>query len=156
MKGRRRGRTLVLLLTTAIAGAIALSARWELSWRSEGPIVMWVGDGVVGLNIVFYPLDEGLETGVRLRDGGWKNAWGGLEWWPDGEFFPRRYKYIAVVVPLWMFIPLVLAIRVMSVIRARRARAGHCRACGYDLTGVTSGRCPECGCSRADSLKAES
>jgi hypothetical protein len=27
----------------------------------------------------------------------------------------------------------------------RRPRPGHCRRCGYDLTGTQSGRCPECG-----------
>jgi hypothetical protein len=32
--------------------------------------------------------------------------------------------------------------------RVRRfARRGGCRACGYDLTGNVSGRCPECGCA---------
>ena len=27
----------------------------------------------------------------------------------------------------------------------RRERLGLCRSCGYDLTGNTSGTCPECG-----------
>ena len=27
----------------------------------------------------------------------------------------------------------------------RRVPSGHCRKCGYDLTGNVSGRCPECG-----------
>lgn len=27
----------------------------------------------------------------------------------------------------------------------RRRRKGHCQRCGYDLTGNTSGVCPECG-----------
>jgi hypothetical protein len=27
----------------------------------------------------------------------------------------------------------------------RRLRRGCCPACGYDLTGNTSGTCPECG-----------
>jgi hypothetical protein len=27
--------------------------------------------------------------------------------------------------------------------------AGHCQTCGYDLTGNTSGRCPECGTETA-------
>jgi hypothetical protein len=26
-----------------------------------------------------------------------------------------------------------------------RRRAGRCAACGYDLTGITQGICPECG-----------
>jgi len=29
--------------------------------------------------------------------------------------------------------------------RDRRLPPGHCQACGYDLTGNVSGRCPECG-----------
>jgi hypothetical protein len=28
---------------------------------------------------------------------------------------------------------------------AKRASAGHCARCGYDLTGNVSGICPECG-----------
>lgn len=39
----------------------------------------------------------------------------------------------------------------IAFIRERRARErivaeSGCPACGYDLTGNTSGRCPECGC----------
>ena len=36
---------------------------------------------------------------------------------------------------------------VVAVLIARRRPypRGHCRRCGYDLTGNTSGRCPECG-----------
>jgi hypothetical protein len=30
-------------------------------------------------------------------------------------------------------------------LRGRLAKVGFCRACGYDLTGNTSGTCPECG-----------
>ncbi len=33
--------------------------------------------------------------------------------------------------------------------RLRRRRHGHCGACGYDLSGLASGMCPECGCQRA-------
>jgi len=32
-----------------------------------------------------------------------------------------------------------------DAIRLRRASAGLCVACGYNLTGNTSGTCPECG-----------
>ena len=33
---------------------------------------------------------------------------------------------------------------------ARRVPPGHCRQCGYNLTGNVSGRCPECGAGTAD------
>lgn len=50
-----------------------------------------------------------------------------------------------VHIPLW--IPL-LAVAMPSVFfwrRDRRPPPGHCQTGGYDLTGATSGRCPECG-----------
>ena len=36
--------------------------------------------------------------------------------------------------------------------RARRAAAGRCARCGYDLTGNVSGVCPECGAPEVDTL----
>ncbi len=51
------------------------------------------------------------------------------------------------VCPLW--IPLVLiALPTGSLFwsdRHKRTRVGRCAMCGYDLTGNTSGTCPECG-----------
>ena len=32
-----------------------------------------------------------------------------------------------------------------GILRPRAPRPGHCRNCGYDLTGNLSGICPECG-----------
>jgi len=65
--------------------------------------------------------------------------------------WPRRTmgcNIVETVIPLW--IPFILAGILPFVLvrrsRARRARlAGRCRSCGYDLTGNTSGVCPECG-----------
>lgn len=37
-----------------------------------------------------------------------------------------------------------------AIVRRRRARRGQCLACGYDLTGLPSPRCPECGTSFAE------
>ena len=52
------------------------------------------------------------------------------------------------VVPLYSVF-LVVAIATLLVWRfAPKCPPGHCKKCGYDLTGNTSGRCPECGTSR--------
>ena len=59
-------------------------------------------------------------------------------------------SYWAVTFPMWLLmVPAILLVTVAwllsSLRRAVRSRAGRCRACGYDLTGNTSGICPECG-----------
>lgn len=47
------------------------------------------------------------------------------------------------------FVPGVAAAAMIGapflVLRRRAPTAGHCTQCSYDLTGNTSGRCPECG-----------
>jgi len=55
-----------------------------------------------------------------------------------------------VTVPLWIPLALVGVPTIWLGRRERRlARVGCCAACGYNLTGNTSGRCPECGKSCA-------
>ena len=41
-----------------------------------------------------------------------------------------------------------VARRLRRFLRRRRIKPGHCTTCGYDLTGNTTGRCPECGTAR--------
>ena len=50
-----------------------------------------------------------------------------------------------VIVPTW--IPLVALTMPTAFLwyRDRRTPPGHCQSCGYNLTGNTSGVCPECG-----------
>jgi hypothetical protein len=55
--------------------------------------------------------------------------------------------------PFWFIFVLLIPPSLPSVfrqcrrwlIRAKRAKRGRCLACGYNLTGNTSGACPECG-----------
>lgn len=54
----------------------------------------------------------------------------------------------SATVPTWLpaflgVLPLLFL--AFSAIRRRRIPPGHCRKCRYDLTGNTSGICPECG-----------
>lgn len=65
-----------------------------------------------------------------------------------------KYNYGARVYdihcPLWMPVallatyPLIVLIRSPARRRRYRRKRGLCIQCGYDLTGNTSGRCPEC------------
>lgn len=55
----------------------------------------------------------------------------------------RETTYISV--PLWCFALPLFAMTTWFVWRDRRYARGCCQACGYDLRGCTSGKCPECG-----------
>jgi hypothetical protein len=55
-----------------------------------------------------------------------------------------------IVVPFWALVVLFALWPVLALFRgpwrrAVRCAAGRCRHCGYDLTGLTEPRCPECG-----------
>ena len=67
--------------------------------------------------------------------------------WPS---FLTDLDFTVLVIPLWLpFLPL-LALTAFVVHRDRtRKLPGQCRKCGYNLTGNTSGRCPECGVVQA-------
>jgi len=68
--------------------------------------------------------------------------------WVEGTFAGSRFTELSV--SYWLVSMLSAAYPVVALIRGplrtygRRAR-GACLACGYDLTGNVSGRCPECG-----------
>lgn len=63
----------------------------------------------------------------------------------------RRYKttsWFATIVSLWLPFLIGAPVTIHLWRRDRRPRKGHCRECGYDLTGNESGVCPECGQER--------
>lgn len=72
----------------------------------------------------------------------------------DGEGGPKSHiRILDVDVPRWFLFGvsgLFLSCPTLAFIRGplrryRRRRKGLCLKCGYNLTGNTSGRCPECG-----------
>ncbi len=81
----------------------------------------------------------------RYFGGVFANATYRIRWLPSLErHLSLRYLYL----PLWMPIPVLLAVSGLLYWRdRRRSRRGCCPACGYDLTGNTTGVCPECGWS---------
>jgi hypothetical protein len=88
----------------------------------------------------------------------WKYALGGVNL--EGHRYRRvtasntgrttaAYRFSGAIVPYWLLVVLLLSCPALwAVARVRRAFrhiAGHCRKCRYNLTGNTSGVCPECG-----------
>lgn len=127
---------------------------------------------VVALSVPLLTLSAGLATvQAPLADGEAiiMGAVAGFVIWPALVFFIDRWTFraaawrMAVAGPAAGFVlgltpaaPLaavlapaavVAAAWWVSVFRGRqlRPRPGFCRGCGYDLGGLVSGRCPECG-----------
>jgi hypothetical protein len=47
--------------------------------------------------------------------------------------------------PLWVLLPVTAIMPILLWRRLRKRIPGTCTRCGYNLTGNTSGICPECG-----------
>jgi len=62
---------------------------------------------------------------------------------PAGSFSPGTGTI--VLVPLWIPTLVALAAAWFFHRKTRVSIAGHCKKCGYNLAGNTSGVCPECG-----------
>jgi hypothetical protein len=69
-------------------------------------------------------------------------------WWPSvdqGTYVGGTRTWWQVRIPFWcVFLPVGIPTAFLWY-RDRRPPKGHCRNCGYDLTGNVSGVCPECG-----------
>jgi hypothetical protein len=96
---------------------------------------------------------------VNFRFGPEKKKWGFV--WSSFQYGwaglrPHSYAY-ELIVPYWsvetvlLIVPLLWSWRRLK--RRMLIRPGHCR-CGYDLTGNTSGVCPECGTNIAEVRRA--
>lgn len=117
---------------------------WVHNWFS-GP---WNGNGG-GTDA-----PEGVEFWVRgLDDFRTTNA---IDWrYMLGGFLPRcgtnphlsrKYTFHELVAPCWMPLAVLTSVVVYRFRFDRRRIPPHCcQSCGYDLTGNTSGTCPECG-----------
>ncbi len=58
---------------------------------------------------------------------------------------PRLQPPFSLVLPFWTLLLVVGVPTLILWYRDRPPPAGYCVKCGYDLTGNTSGICPECG-----------
>jgi hypothetical protein len=122
--------TLCVLLAVTIVGS-----RWYgLTWSNSGcwGFVQWGGIGVG-------PPHPAGQFPLHLQ---WNLARRSHYWWPENRLSNASP---CIVVPLWM--PLFAAVLPAALLwwTDHRIQAGHCRKCGYNLTGNVSGACPECG-----------
>ncbi len=130
---RRRWRTAVLwggcTLSVLIAAAFTVSG-WYMVWGEirGGPYV-----GVHGGALVLAYPSARTGAGHSRHDKGLPLALVGMAF-RNFRAIPLVYPFAAIALPtmlVWRFVP--------------KFPRGHCRRCGYNLTGLTEARCPECG-----------
>jgi hypothetical protein len=129
---RRAPRRPLVLVALATLTVFILSGRYGVRYQRM-PLLVFLGAGGVGVEFDYgpsgFPPPEGFQhftqsPTYRLAPGLSLRAYG-------------RYVFL----PLWIPAGLLGALSAAP----RRGPAGRCRYCGYDLTGNTTGVCPECG-----------
>jgi hypothetical protein len=82
-----------------------------------------------------------------IRHAGWieiSGATANYQWWPGMER-DKLGSIIGIWVPLWIpFLAAVLTTILSQLLRSKD-KVLRCNTCGYNLTGNTTGICPECG-----------
>ena len=152
----RRLRTFILIsgttLSVLIAVAFVLSGWWMLGLQIPtpyGPAVV-VNEGVLGVmldedsysaGLVVVPRGQPSSSGSGPRRPSWR-------WWMNWSVgwryshLPLYAVFAVVAIPtllVWRFVP--------------KFPRGHCQRCGYNLTGLTEARCPECGAGFAPDVR---
>jgi len=134
--------------TLLVLGAAWLaSARWTLwyAWRAE--ILMPYDSRVVGLGAggVFYKAFHPTEmSDYFLADPGWHGVHAPWRWGLKPLAIMTRQFRTELWLPIWPALAVVAPLTALIWLWPTRVPRGHCRRCGYNLTGNVSGRCPEC------------
>jgi len=143
MKRRSRTRRVLKWVGTAgcilILAAYSASVQWSVSYRGRQNLVD-LSAGV--LAFVHTPLPD-KPLGWRIDRNPQAPYLMGIGQYACGTI---RGRFVcSIELPLWLPLLLVAVPTALLWWRDRRYPAGHCRNCGYDLTGNVSGVCPECG-----------
>jgi len=77
---------------------------------------------------------------------------------PSYEFTPGdddgRIGFHIIVIPHWLTNLITWSLFFILWRKSRKHPKGHCQGCGYDLTGNTTGVCPECNANVAAQAEA--
>ncbi|MCP4590375.1 MAG: hypothetical protein GY842_06510 [bacterium] len=133
---RRIAKWAGLVACAVIVASWYVSTRWMIAYADESTAL---GGGIDRHALLFC---HGLFTG--------------LDGWHVESAHGRRDMFLlpwagsdgsaqGLIIPLWMLFVGSAGGTAWLWWRDRRPPPGDCQACGYDLTGNTSGVCPECG-----------
>ncbi len=137
---RRTAKWAGLTLSLLIMAMWAVSYRWSFAASAWG----WGGVSTCGiLSAVELLFDEEQASCFVVPSSGCADEDWGLTW---PEFWSTDWGVSSSQVPFWFPFLLIAAPTGILWYRDRHhIQPGHCQKCGYNLTGNTSGKCPECG-----------
>lgn len=136
-----------MVLSLLIAGlwASSIPFHWGWTWRGDFPYrqVDVYGGAVIAYGAYVPGNTEGWHVWRRTPED-YRYGSTGHIWRPYFVYYASN-DFLRIVIPFW--IPFLLTTVPAAILWLRdRATPSHCcQTCAYDLTGNTSGVCPECG-----------
>ena len=124
----------ILLLLIALAWTISL--RWRVTYLGKPSSTQTGFTMLTGGCLLLFP------TALSPNPGGWH-----FVRHPESpHWFEFHRGPVIFILPLWIpFVLIAVPMVLVWWLDRRRIPPGHCQRCRYDLTGNTSGTCPECG-----------
>ena len=142
MRRRLRKRRVVKWLATGLVGVFAVcwvvGSQFDIWYINSqlGPMMVISEGGLgVGFSRSWAVPVSGFFVERSSGPGGW--------FWPFVDV-ENASRSIYVGLPFWLLIGIGSVFAAIAW-RIDRLPAGFCKTCEYDLTGNTSGVCPECG-----------
>lgn len=124
-----------LAAATALLILVWIGSRWWSLVGGLGPFWGFVQSGGLGVGYI----EDGVRPHLMIAE---NTDSGRFWWWFDDQ---RGGASPDFIIPLWLFIAAAGSAAVLSWMRRAAPQSSGCEACGYDLRGNVSGRCPECG-----------
>lgn len=168
-RGRRRGiwgrfvsgRVRMFFKIVAVASLVVLPFSLSM-WRKSHVNPEWyrcdvspyksldvsVKDGLIGLHLLSMPRRSNLKSEFRAPLKHDRMPPGRALY--VGSVLKGSYRSSWLVFPLWLSTSLLVTLVAVPILRGpvrrwHRKRNGRCIECAYDLRGLRSNRCPECG-----------
>lgn len=138
-----RSRTRWIAKWTGVGACVVLLATWVMS------IIWLIRFDTQAVEFLAHSGCLQFTTPNPLPSRGWglhRRAFGELRLWGElSSVNAGGRAFRTAIVPLWVPLLALAGPTIWLWRRDRRHPAGHCRKCGYDLTGNVSGVCSECG-----------
>lgn len=141
------GAFVSLSISAGIWAASVVATSQYVHRRSKSPEVLWVlrlSNGSMSMEIH----EPHPRASARPRPSYFRPRTGGIAWLPQFASGPphRSAPVFRCSLPLWLPAGLLCSLVVVQT-RGWHRPSGACDRCGYDVSGITINRCPECGCS---------